>query len=76
MPEIEYLGDAYEAAVGAHVLVLMTEWNEFRRLDIERLRDVMSAHAVVDCRNIYGPDDFEPLGFRYIGVGRGGRAAR
>lgn len=76
MPEIEYVSDTYEAAEGAHVLVIMTEWNEFRRLDIERLRSVMEEPAVVDCRNIYEPDDFESLGFRYVGVGRGRRPAR
>lgn len=71
MPGIEYAHDAYEAAMGAQVLVIMTEWNEFRRLDIDRLKGIMAAHAVVDCRNVYEPDDFESAGFRYIGVGRG-----
>jgi UDPglucose 6-dehydrogenase len=71
MPDIEYAGDAYGAAAGAHVLVIMTEWNEFRRLDIEHLKNVMAEPSVVDCRNVYEPDDFESLGFRYVGVGRG-----
>jgi UDPglucose 6-dehydrogenase len=71
MPEIEYVDDAYEAATGASVLVLVTEWNEFRQLDLDRLRAVMAEHAVVDCRNVYDPSDFEALGFRYEGVGRG-----
>jgi UDPglucose 6-dehydrogenase len=73
IPDIEYAADAYEAASGAHVLVIMTEWNEFRRLDLERLKDVMAAHSVVDCRNVYNADDFEPLGFRFEGIGRGRR---
>ena len=76
MPEIGYADDAYEAAAGAHVLVIMTEWNEFRRLDIERLKSVMAEAAVVDCRNVYEPEDFEALGFRYTGVGRGRPPAR
>jgi UDPglucose 6-dehydrogenase len=71
MPEVEYVADAYEAAAGASVLVLMTEWNEFRQLDLDRLKAAMVEHAVVDCRNVYGPSDFEALGFRYEGVGRG-----
>ena len=71
MPDIEYTEDAYSAAEDAHVLVIMTEWNEFRRLDLERIRDLMAEPSVVDCRNVYDPEDFEPLGFRYEGVGRG-----
>jgi UDPglucose 6-dehydrogenase len=71
LPDIEYAADPYLAATGAHVLVLMTEWNEFRRLDVERLRRVMAEPTVFDCRNIYEPGDFEPFGFRYEGVGRG-----
>jgi UDPglucose 6-dehydrogenase len=73
LPDVEYAQDAYSAAEGAHVLVLMTEWNEFRRLDLERLRRVMAEPSVVDCRNVYDPEDFEPLGFRFEGVGRGRR---
>ena len=71
MPEIEYVRDAYEAATGASVLVLVTEWNEFRQLDLDRLKAVMAERAIVDCRNVYDPSDFEALGFRYDGVGRG-----
>lgn len=73
MPEIDYASDAYGAAAGASVLVIVTEWNEFRQLDLDRLKTVMADHAVVDCRNVYEPSDFEPYGFRYIGVGRGAR---
>jgi UDPglucose 6-dehydrogenase len=71
LPDIEYVRDAYEAAKGASALVLVTEWNEFRQLDLNRLKAVMAEHAVVDCRNVYDPSDFEALGFRYEGVGRG-----
>jgi UDPglucose 6-dehydrogenase len=71
MPDIEYVGDRYEAAAGAHALVVVTEWNEFRRLDFERLRGLMASHVLVDLRNVYRPEDVEPFGFRYVGVGRG-----
>lgn len=71
MPDIDYVGDRYEAATGAHALVVVTEWNEFRRLDFERLRGLMAAHVLVDLRNVYRPEDVEPFGFRYVGVGRG-----
>jgi len=71
VPFVEFTDDAYSAAEGADVLVLVTEWNEFRQLDIERLKSVMPGRAVVDCRNIYQPADFEKHGFTYEGVGRG-----
>ncbi len=71
MPFVTFTEDAYSAAEGADVLVLVTEWNEFRQLDIERLMKVMPGRAVVDCRNIYQPADFEKHGFTYDGVGRG-----
>lgn len=71
MPDIEYVGDRYEAATGAHALVVVTEWNEFRRLDFERLRGLMAERVLVDLRNVYRPEDVEPFGFRYVGVGRG-----
>ena len=71
MPFIEYADDAYGAAEGADALVLVTEWNEFRQLDVERLRQLMRSPVVIDCRNIYAPADFEAHGFSYFGVGRG-----
>ncbi len=71
MPDIGYVGDPYEAATGAHALVVVTEWNEFRGLDFERLRGLMAAHVLVDLRNVYRPEDVESFGFRYVGVGRG-----
>jgi len=71
MPSITYCRDAYEAADGADVVVLMTEWNEFRSLEIGRLAERMAGRVVVDCRNIYDPEDFEEHGFTYVGVGRG-----
>lgn len=71
IPFVEFTEDAYSAAEGADVLVLVTEWNEFRQLDIERLKSVMRGRAIVDCRNIYQPRDFEKHGFTYDGVGRG-----
>ena len=71
MPAVDYLGDPYEVARGVEVLVFMTEWNEFRRLDIDRLKELMARAVVVDCRNIYRPEDFLERGFEYFGVGRG-----
>jgi UDPglucose 6-dehydrogenase len=74
MPFVEFAPDAYEAATGAHILVLVTEWNEFRQLDTDRLTEVMAGRVIVDCRNIYEPETVERAGFHYVGVGRGKRA--
>jgi UDPglucose 6-dehydrogenase len=70
LPQIEYAADEYEAANGAEVLVFVTEWNQFRALDMDRIRTSMSAARVADLRNIYDPTDMREMGFEYVGVGR------
>ena len=70
-PKVRYCDSAYEVATGAQVLVIATEWNEFRMLDLKKLRRIMKSPLVVDCRNIYDPVPMAELGFRYAGVGRG-----
>ena len=70
IPEIEFAEDEYVAAAGADVLVFMTEWNQFRALDMERIRSLMRVPRIADLRNIYEPDDMRNLGFEYVGVGR------
>jgi UDPglucose 6-dehydrogenase len=71
LPNIEYLDDAYEVAAGADALVVVTEWNEFRLLDLGRIKESMNAKAVViDGRNIYDPPVMRGLGFTYRGIGR------
>ena len=67
---IRLCGDPYEAAESADAVVLMTEWNAYRGLDLERVRDSMRGRAFVDLRNVYEPDTMRSLGFRYCGVGR------
>ncbi len=74
MSFVEFTSDAYDAATGADVVVLVTEWNEFRQLDTDRLSEVMAGRVIVDCRNIYDPETFEKAGFSYVGVGRGKHA--
>jgi UDPglucose 6-dehydrogenase len=71
MPEIDMAEDAYDLAKGCDALVVCTEWNEFKHLDLKRLHEVMRQPIVVDGRNIYDPDEMIRLGFRYRGVGRG-----
>ena len=70
VPDVEYLKDAYEVANGADALVLITEWNEFRQLDLRRIRQLMRRPVIVDGRNIYDPQLLKDLGFTYRGIGR------
>lgn len=70
LAEIEYADDEYAAVTGADALVFITEWNQFRALDLARVRDLMSTPKVADLRNIYDPEDMKELGFEYVGVGR------
>ncbi|MFH1864244.1 MAG: UDP-glucose/GDP-mannose dehydrogenase family protein [Candidatus Eisenbacteria bacterium] len=73
MPFVDYVADAYAVAEGADALVIVTEWNEFRQLDFDRLKKLMRSPVVIDCRNVYNPEDIERQGFTYVGVGRGAR---
>jgi len=70
LPDIEYVIDEYAAATGADALVIITEWNQFRALDLERIRNLMKVPRIADLRNIYEPADMRQLGFEYVGVGR------
>lgn len=70
LTEIEYADDEYAAVTGADALVFVTEWNQFRALDLARIRDLMATPKVADLRNIYDPEDMKELGFKYVGVGR------
>jgi UDPglucose 6-dehydrogenase len=69
--EVTYCRKSYEACEGAHGLVLVTEWNEFREPDFERVRSLLDEAVVFDGRNIYNPEPLKELGFTYYGVGRG-----
>jgi UDPglucose 6-dehydrogenase len=73
MPFIDYVADAYAVAEGADALVIVTEWNEFRQLDFDRLKKLMRTPVVIDCRNVYDPKVLERCGFSYVGVGHGVR---
>ncbi|WP_022854338.1 UDP-glucose dehydrogenase family protein [Thermodesulfatator atlanticus] len=72
-PELSvfYAKDPYEAAENANCLLILTEWNEFRYLDLEKIKNLMAEAAIVDARNIYEPARMQKLGFRYSGMGRG-----
>src|SRR2546425_4336241 len=70
LPKIEYAEDEYAAATNADALVFITEWNQFRALDMERIHGLMRTPNIADLRNIYEPADMRQLGFKYVGVGR------
>jgi UDPglucose 6-dehydrogenase len=69
-PDIGYGKDAYDVARGSDALVLATEWNQFRRLDLQRIKGLLKTPVFVDLRNVYDPDQMKRLGFHYSGVGR------
>jgi UDPglucose 6-dehydrogenase len=71
MPGVRMCENAYEAAEGADALVLATEWNEFKQLDLARIKQSMRYPNFVDGRNLYDPRRFAELGFNYRGMGRG-----
>jgi len=70
LPKLEFGKDAYDVASGADALVLVTEWNQFRRLDLLRIKGLLKEPIFIDLRNVYDPAHMKRLGFRYCGVGR------
>jgi UDPglucose 6-dehydrogenase len=71
LPDVEMLSDIYEMAAGCDALMVVTEWNEFKQLDLSRLRSIMRQPVIFDGRNIYDPGTVQRAGFRYRGLGRG-----
>ncbi len=71
MPQVQMADDAYSLAEGCDALMVITEWNEFIQLDLERVRDLMKTPVMFDGRNVYEPAKLAALGFDYVGVGRG-----
>jgi UDPglucose 6-dehydrogenase len=70
LPDIEYVDDPYECVKGADAMVVVTEWVQYRTLDLERLKQIMAQPVVIDLRNIYSPEDMAEHGFVYDSVGR------
>ena len=70
MPGVTFCEDPYSCARGADALVFVTEWDAFRALDLDRLKEEMAAPVVVDLRNIYRPDEVRRRGFKYVSIGR------
>jgi UDPglucose 6-dehydrogenase len=72
LPRVQYCSSAYDAAEGAHAIVIATEWEQFRALDLARLKSTMARPVIVDLRNIYRIDEMKRAQFRYVAVGRAG----
>ena len=76
MPEPVYCQDAYQTMEGADALILLTEWNEFRGLDLGRVKDLLASPLVIDLRNIYQPQEMAAAGLTYFSIGRPAQRAR
>jgi UDPglucose 6-dehydrogenase len=70
MPQVAFCHEPYECVQGAHALVIVTEWDAFRALDMKRIKGALAAPVIVDLRNIYRPEEMRRLGFTYVSVGR------
>ena len=70
LPGATFCDNAYQAAEGAEALVILTEWNQFRKLELERLKDLLARPLIVDLRNVYEPEKLVAAGLRYVSVGR------
>jgi UDPglucose 6-dehydrogenase len=76
LPDLAYCADAYEAMDGADALVLLTEWNAFRALDLGRVQRLLANPLVIDLRNVYQPSEMAAAGLSYVSVGRAARMVR
>jgi UDPglucose 6-dehydrogenase len=70
LKDVAFKANAYEAAQGADAIVLITEWDQFRALDLDRLKAGMKQPVLVDLRNVYNPAEMKARGFRYSSIGR------
>jgi UDPglucose 6-dehydrogenase len=71
LPKVAFGADMWETVDGADALIIATEWNEFRRMDMARLKRTLKRPIVIDCKNIYDPGAMAEMGFTHVGVGRG-----
>jgi len=68
--DVEYVDNAYDLAKGADALVVVTEWNQFRNMDLKKIKDLMNEPVLIDLRNVYAPESTRELGFKYASTGR------
>jgi UDPglucose 6-dehydrogenase len=76
LPGVKYCSNPYEACEGADAVVLMTEWNEYRALDLLRIKKALKSPVFIDLRNVYRPAAMKSLGFEYCSVGRASNESR
>ena len=70
LPDVAFAENAYACAEGADALVIITEWDAFRALDLGRIRSGLKNPVLVDLRNIYRPEEMKKHGFHYVSIGR------
>ncbi|HLF86194.1 MAG TPA: UDP-glucose/GDP-mannose dehydrogenase family protein [Nitrospiria bacterium] len=70
LKDIEYCDDPYAIAQGADAMIILTEWNQFRNLDLEKVKSLLKSPIFIDLRNVYEPNKIKELGFKHVGVGR------
>jgi UDPglucose 6-dehydrogenase len=70
LPDIEFCKDPYSAAEDSDLVVIVTEWNEFKEMNLKKLKEIVRNPNIIDARNIYDPQEIKKAGFKYIGVGR------
>jgi UDPglucose 6-dehydrogenase len=70
LTEVDFCDGPYHAVDGADAMVLITEWDQFRAMDFERVKKLLKTPTVVDLRNVYQPSDMARRGFNYVSVGR------
>jgi len=75
LKDVDFKDGPYDAAEGADALLILTEWDRFRALDLDRIKLLLNAPLVIDLRNIYNPHDMSRRGFKYASIGRGRSAA-
>ena len=68
--DIKFCRDPYEASKGADALLILTEWNEFKEMDLKKIKSLLKDPLIIDGRNIYNLETMEKEGFRYISIGR------
>lgn len=71
LPDLQYCQDAYQTAEGSDALVICTDWEEFKKMDLLKIKSLLATPIIFDGRNIFEPTKMKELGFRYVGVGRG-----
>jgi UDPglucose 6-dehydrogenase len=71
LPAVEMFKNPYDMAKGCDALMVITEWNEFKQLDLEKVKSALKSPIIYDGRNIYDPNLMKSLGFNYRGIGRG-----